>query len=163
MEHMPSVLIIQCFICKVSLYPVLLYAKCHYSPVLYMQSVLIMQCFICKVKWLGILTTWLSLSLLPPRGSLSCLHVALPRLHVALSPASTWLSLLPPWLSLLPPRGSLSCLRVPLSPSRAHCFPAQITPPKHVSSSAEIARSDDSVGSIACGPVRPKRYLRSPR
>ena len=46
---MQSVLIIPCFICKVSLLFSALYANCLYYSVLYMQSVLIIQCFICKV------------------------------------------------------------------------------------------------------------------
>ena len=42
-------------------------------------------------------------ALLPPRGTLSCLHVAL-------YPASTW-------HSILPARGTLSCLHVALYPA----------------------------------------------
>ena len=39
--YMQSVLILQCFICNVSLYSSALYAKCPYTLVIYMQSVLI--------------------------------------------------------------------------------------------------------------------------
>ena len=49
---MQSVLIMYCFICKVSLLCSALYAKCPYFVVLYMQRVLIMQCFICNVSLL---------------------------------------------------------------------------------------------------------------
>ena len=45
---MQSVLIVECFICKVSLVLSALYAKCTYYSVLYMQSVLIFSCFICN-------------------------------------------------------------------------------------------------------------------
>ena len=47
--NMQSVLIIQCFICTVSLSCSALYEKCHYYVVLYMQSVSIIQCFICTM------------------------------------------------------------------------------------------------------------------
>ena len=46
--YMQSVLM-NCFICKVSLLLIALYAKCPYYELLYMQSVLIINCFICKV------------------------------------------------------------------------------------------------------------------
>ena len=49
---MQSVLIMQCFICKVSVLYSALYAKWPYYVVLYMQTVLIIQCFTCRVSWL---------------------------------------------------------------------------------------------------------------
>ena len=49
---MQGVLIIWCFICKVSLLFGALYARCLCYLVLYMQGVLIIWCFICKVSLL---------------------------------------------------------------------------------------------------------------
>ena len=54
---MQSVLIIECFICKVSLFIGALYAQCSYVLVLYMQSVLLFWCYILCIAslWLGAL------------------------------------------------------------------------------------------------------------
>ena len=49
---MQCVLIIHCFICKVSLLFTALYAKCPYYLLYYMQRVLIIYCLICKVSLL---------------------------------------------------------------------------------------------------------------
>ena len=47
-----SVLIMYCFICKVSLLRSAFYKNCPYYVVLYMQSVRIVYCFICTVSLL---------------------------------------------------------------------------------------------------------------
>ena len=49
---MQSVLIMQCFICKVSLLCSYLYAECPYCAVLDVQIVFIVQCWMCKVSFL---------------------------------------------------------------------------------------------------------------
>ena len=54
---MQSVLIMQCFICKVSLLCSALYAKCPYYSVIYTQSVLIVQWFILKCPYYSVLYT----------------------------------------------------------------------------------------------------------
>ena len=51
-RYVRSVLIMQCFVCKMSLSCSALYAKCSYHAVLCMRSALIMQCFVCEVSLL---------------------------------------------------------------------------------------------------------------